>query len=108
MDDEISDIESENYEMEDINVLHVFKDIHASLTNIQELRGTYDIALDQLNNLDSKEKNINTESDFHDSRYKRESSTCKNVLAFVDPGVCLEDFSKSLKTFIYLKETSDK
>ena len=44
---------------------------------------------------------------FHDSRYKRESSTCQNVLAFVCLFVCLEDFSKSLKTFIYLKETPD-
>ena len=45
---------------------------------------------------------------FHDSHYKRESSTCQNVLASVWSFVCSEDFLKSLKTFIYLKETPDE
>ena len=42
--------------MEDINLLDVVKGFHTSLKNIQDLRRKYDIALDQLNNLDHNEK----------------------------------------------------
>ena len=55
MDDENSDTESDE-EMEDINLLDVVKGFHTSLKSIQDLRRKYDIALDQLNNLDHNEQ----------------------------------------------------
>ena len=58
MDDDNSYTESvDDDEEEDNNLLDILEGFHTSLKNIQDLRQKYDIALNQLNNLDHNEEN---------------------------------------------------